>query len=218
MSGAEASQSSDGRLPSRMFPQMCSAAALSESQQQLLAAILPRQAFTSVMPKGAEPGGLRPLHKPFRITIHHDGLPAAWTNPNQQDTAAYLERIRQFHVRPTPEGRGWADIGYHFAVDVAGRVWQLRSLEWQGAHVKGANEGNIGMVALGNFDQTSPSAQQLRALELFTDALCCGYRIAWRNVYMHGELATNATSCPGTHLADCLRQLRATRLAEAANA
>ncbi|NNM84611.1 MAG: N-acetylmuramoyl-L-alanine amidase [Phycisphaerales bacterium] len=218
MSGAEASQNSDRRLPSRMFAQVDSAAALGESQRQMLEAILPRHAFTLMMPMGADAGGLRPLHQPFRITIHHDGLPTPWTNPNERATAVYLERIRQFHVQPPPEGRGWADIGYHFAVDVAGRVWQLRSLEWQGAHVKGANEGNIGIVALGNFDLTAPSAQQLSSLELFTDLLCCGYHIGWNNVYMHGELAANATSCPGTYLADCLRQLRARRLADTANA
>ncbi len=210
-------QNSDLRLPSRIFVQM-DCAALNESQRQMLETILPRDAFTSALPAGAGAGTLRPLHKPFRITIHHDGLPAPWTNPGHQATADYLEGIRQFHVRPPPEGRGWADIGYHFAVDVAGRVWQLRPLEWQGAHVRGANEGNIGIVALGNFDLTSPSAPQLNRLELFTDLLCHGYHIRWNDVYMHGELAANTTSCPGKHLTDRVLQLRATHLADAADA
>ena len=28
------------------------------------------------------------------------------------------------------------DVGYHYAVDRAGRVWECRPLTWQGAHVR----------------------------------------------------------------------------------
>lgn len=57
----------------------------------------------------------------------------------------------------------WSDIGYHFAIDKDGKIFQGRSLEYRGAHA-GTNSGNrdtIGIVFIGNhhpFDSvTNPS-------------------------------------------------------------
>ena len=75
--------------------------------------------------------------------------------------------IRRGHVNHN----GWADIGYHFAVDRAGRVWSCRPLVWQGAHVKDRNEGNIGVLVLGNFEIERPTSAQLNALAIHLKTL-----------------------------------------------
>src|SRR5205085_1881586 len=97
--------------------------------------------------------------------VHHTAWQLdsdAW-NP----TATELDHILNFHAGTQPNDRHWADIAYHFVVDRAGRVWQARPLAYQGAHVKGHNPHNLGIVLLGNFNTQSPAAAQLTALTLF---------------------------------------------------
>ncbi len=65
--------------------------------------------------------------------------------------------------------RGFWDIGYNFAIDAYGRVWEARAGGIDkpviGAHAGGYNAVSTGVVVLGNFMSTSPSAVALRALE-----------------------------------------------------
>jgi N-acetyl-anhydromuramyl-L-alanine amidase AmpD len=127
------------------------------------------------------------------ITVHHDGMDPFFAT-DSTSTAARLERIRKSH-----RSKGWGDIGYHFAVDRSGRVWEGRALSWQGAHVKDYNEGNIGIVTLGNFDRQSPSPQQLAALNALLTRLMKQYRVSLSHVRTHQEWPS-ATACPGTNL------------------
>ena len=90
--------------------------------------------------------------QPIRyITVHHDAHYSDITD--YTSVAQRLEAIRRYHR----ETREWGDIGYHYAVDRAGRVWETRPIDWQGAHVRDHNEGNIGVMALGNFDEQPPT-------------------------------------------------------------
>ncbi|MGH7291507.1 MAG: hypothetical protein ACREJT_09870, partial [Myxococcota bacterium] len=66
-----------------------------------------------------------------RITVHHDGMPPVSLSSMRQ-VGQRIEQIRQSHV----VGRGWADLGYHYVIDPSGRVWEGRSIRYQGAHVK----------------------------------------------------------------------------------
>ena len=65
------------------------------------------------------------------ITIHHDGMPEAFTSTTKVSAASRLETIRKSHLRR--DGGRWGDIGYHFAIDPAGRLWQGRPLTWAGS-------------------------------------------------------------------------------------
>ncbi len=167
-------------------------------------AILPRSAFTQAAPTAA----MMPMGAIERVTIHHSGFPQAWTADDQQLTAEHLEFIRRFHTDAQPQGRGWADIGYHFAVDRAGRVWQARTLLHQGAHVRNHNQHNVGIVVLGNFDMQSPTHSQARGLTDLVTCLRCIYAIVPMAIRTHRELADEPTSCPGEAL---MAQVRAFR-------
>ncbi len=127
------------------------------------------------------------------ITVHHCAGPV-FTEDDLGSTKVRLESIRRYHR----ESLGWGDIGYHFAVDRAGRIWQCRSLAWQGAHVADHNEGNIGVVVLGDFDQQQPSPAQVAALEQHLRTLMRAYGVPVSRVKTHQEWAP--TACPGRNL------------------
>lgn len=136
-----------------------------------------------------------------RITVHHDGMSPFWSD-SQSAAAGRIDAIRRAH-----QSQDWGDIGYHFVIDRSGRIWEGRPLTWQGAHVKYHNEGNIGVVCLGNFDQQSPTELQVAALQRHLEQLIARYGVPNRLVYTHQELA--ATACPGRALQAQMGPLRA---------
>jgi hypothetical protein len=140
------------------------------------------------------------------ITIHHSGFPEGFRATGTAEVAENLRFILAFHTVPPPNGRGWADIGYHFAIDPAGRTWELRSLQYQGAHVKNHNAGNIGVVCLGNFDFHPLSPEQWAALEGLIAGIerQCG-RL---RVMGHRDIADEPTNCPGKHLYHALAAIQ----------
>ncbi len=125
------------------------------------------------------------------ITVHHDGM-HPFFDTDQRATASRIEAIRRAHRL-----RGWGDIGYHYVVDRAGRVWEGRSLRYQGAHVKNHNYANIGIVALGNFDRQQPSQAQLASMRRLVSSLMDRYHVPTNRVYTHQEWAP--TACPGRY-------------------
>ena len=141
---------------------------------------------------------VNPMLPPRQITIHHDGMPP-FTAIDVASVQARLDLIRRAHLN-RDGGRRWGDIGYHFVVDRAGRAWEARSLAFQGAHVKNHNEGNIGILCLGNYEEQVPTRAQMRKLEQLIVTLRNRYRIAPYSVYTHRELCNNCTLCPGRNL------------------
>lgn len=160
--------------------------------------VLPRSAWTR---EGADLANLNAMAPIRYITVHHDGMEPFWAT-DREVVAAHLEEIRRMHRR-----RGWADIGYHFAIDRAGRVWAARPLKYQGAHVKDHNPGNIGIVVLGNFEQQAPSAAQLAALQAHLRQLMRTFRVSAGNVQSHQEWGA-PTACPGRGLQVQLEAMR----------
>ena len=121
----------------------------------------------------------------------------------ERNTVAYdLQAIQAGHLR-----RNYGDIGYHFVVDYAGCVWEGRSLEYEGAHVSHHNDGNIGVMLLGNFERQHPSERQLAGMRVLIAALQEDRRIARRRVYGHRDLGQSL--CPGRHLYAHVVRLRA---------
>jgi hypothetical protein len=135
-----------------------------------------------------------------RITVHHDGMPPVSVRAHA-DVAARIEQIRMSHIE-----RGWGDIGYHYIVDPAGRVWQGRPLTWQGAHVKDQNPGNLGVLCLGNFEMQTPTPAQLAMLDRFVSSQMHRYSVSLALVKTHREMAP--TICPGRNLQRYMDQTR----------
>ena len=153
------------------------------------------------------PALMNPMLPPRYVTVHHDGM-SPFLAKDQASCAARIEIIRNGH-----RSKGWGDIGYHYVVDRGGRVWEGRELKWQGAHVKNCNENNLGICCLGNFDEQSPSDEQLEALERMLGCVMQRYRIPVARVRTHQEWPSARTACPGRALQREMVSMRARQLA-----
>ncbi|MAE67515.1 MAG: hypothetical protein CMJ18_24920 [Phycisphaeraceae bacterium] len=141
-----------------------------------------------------------------RVTIHHEG----WTPvhfSDRQSTARRLESIRKSHLKRMGAG----DIGYHYVIDRAGRIWQGRPLRYQGAHVKNSNEHNVGIMVLGNFNRQEPTAAQYASLQRKIKELMRRYNLSAGAIHTHQELGP--TTCPGHVLQSHMERLRRRGLA-----
>ncbi len=140
---------------------------------------------------------------PDRITVHHTGSDLFW-GTSYWGAASQIKKIQTYHQK----NKGWADIGYHYIIDRAGRVWEGRPLRYQGAHAGGPQENrrNIGVVLLGNFTRQRPSEQQVYTLFRFLNTLTQQYRIPPHRVLTHSEVKD--TTCPGPLISRMLRNYR----------
>jgi hypothetical protein len=153
------------------------------------------------------PKNMNPMKPARYITIHHDGM-TSFTSTSKSEAAERLETIRKAHLRRV-DGR-WGDIGYHYAIDPAGRLWEGRSLKWQGAHVKSWNEGNIGVVVLGNYEKQSLNRAQSARIEATLKILMKKHSVPVSRVLTHKEWAP--TACPGKSLQRLIKGLRRSAL------
>lgn len=116
------------------------------------------------------------------------------------------------HCADTPEGRdvraadirrwhmtehGWADIGYHFVVDLDGTIEDGRPIEKIGTHCSGHNANSIGICYIGGASRdmkpkdTRTQAQKDALVQLLKD-LRKKYPLA--KIYGHCDFANKA--CP----------------------
>lgn len=137
-----------------------------------------------------------------RITVHHAG-----NQPNYHTVKNAvihdLDGILTAHRE-----RNYGDIGYHFVVDYGGRVWEGRSLTYEGAHVSHQNEGNIGIMLQGNFEMQKPSEIQTFAAKRLVQLLRNRFSVDRECVYGHRDLG--ASVCPGRNLYSHVVAIRGT--------
>ena len=77
------------------------------------------------------------------IAIHHSGDDLV--HPLRTRTPKDIEKE---HF----EKNGWDDIGYHFLVDAAGKIYEGRRLYFKGSHIGNANSHKIGILVIGDFE------------------------------------------------------------------
>jgi hypothetical protein len=158
--------------------------------------VLPRSSWTRM--GVARPQNIVAMSPISRITIHHDGMTPFFAQ-DQGSAANRIEMIRRSHTeRRAADGKQWADIGYHYIIDPAGRVWEGRDTRYQGAHVEFKNEGNLGIMCLGNYNDQQPTPAMRATLDRFVADQMRRYRVNINRVYTHQEL--KSTECPGRSL------------------
>ncbi|MHC4944624.1 MAG: N-acetylmuramoyl-L-alanine amidase [Planctomycetota bacterium] len=153
--------------------------------------ILPREQWNARSIRS----NIDPMTPIFRITVHHT---ADRCDQSDLDSSAamilYYQKVHQ-------DKKGWADIGYHFIIDRAGRVWEGRPISYQGAHAGNSekNRGNIGVCLLGDFTEQQVNTSQKSALAGLLRELCRIYKLnPGTQIYTHKEMQT--TECPGPQL------------------
>lgn len=167
-------------------------------------AAIPREAWNAspVRPTA------RSMGIPRRITVHHSGSRSPGLSA--AGAAREIRGIQHDHQ----DRAGWADIAYHFVIDRAGRLWEGRPLTLQGAHAgnEAANEGNIGVCLLGDFDVEGPTPEQCRTLRDLVARLESRFGIRPEEVFPHRGIRVahglGSTNCPGRHLLGMLDDLR----------
>ncbi|MSR39868.1 MAG: N-acetylmuramoyl-L-alanine amidase [Planctomycetes bacterium] len=194
----------------RSGPRALEASVRSTSTNTLPIATLPRASWNPVSPIA---GRLDPMEKIYRLTVHHSAV--YLRDGSKEVCAAQILSIQHAHM----DAEKYGDIGYHFVIDPAGRVWEGRNLKWQGAHAHGSNNrGNIGICLLGNFVPSkpghkgqAPSEVQVQALRQLLATITASYNISTEQIYCHKDFIN--TECPGpavvAALADIVQDMRA---------
>lgn len=137
---------------------------------------------------------------PNVITVHHSGD----KDDIHTESAEWLRQVDLNHIKGTGHAEPWACIGYHFIIDVSGKVYEGRPLKYQGAHAGNdqVNKLNIGICLIGDFDQARVPAAQRTALLSTLDRLCLQYDINRTSVYGHKHF--KSTECPGRYLSQII--------------
>ncbi len=144
-----------------------------------------------------------PMTRPSRITVHHTADQPAIASLGVSDPEQYLRRIQDYCTGSLQ----WGDIGYHYLISADGRIWEGRSIQYQGAHAgnNSLNRGNIGIALIGNFDRDRPTSSQVESLGSLLGALSSVHEIRPTRIYGHKDLRD--TGCPGKHLQSILARL-----------
>ena len=101
-------------------------------------------------------------------------------------------------IEKSHQGRGYACIGYHYLIGRDGTIYQGRPVNYQGAHVSGANPNNIGVSVIGDFSHKLPNSKQLKSLQSILGYLRKKYQLPATKVYGHKHLGKS--ECPGAAL------------------
>jgi len=153
----------------------------------------------------------------LRLTVVHHTGSGDGSSYAAADVPAMLRAIQAYHM----DANGWTDIGYNFAVDRFGRIWEARDggidALTVGAQAEGMNTGAAGVVILGDFSSAAPSGPALDAVarllawKLFrhgadpertgtmlprtNDLFSAGVPVSLPRVVGHRDV--NSTACPG---------------------
>ena len=143
------------------------------------------------------------------MTFHHA---AGYSAETLEEGIAQVYAIQDLHQNV----RGWSDIGYQFVIDRGGRLYQGRpfldgstSLAQvpvlaMGAHVGGANSGNIGVSILGCYHPPAGThcEQELTpaALDTYTTLFAfLSERYGIEPTLIRGHRDFSSTACPGNN-------------------
>lgn len=134
----------------------------------------------------------------------------SWKYVVMHHTASEAGSVRSIDAshkqRRDSQGKPWLGIGYHFVIGNGNGMKDGEiqpTFRWtkqiHGAHagVAAYNELGIGIVLVGNFEKTRPTAAQLRSAKRLVGALRTAYGITDKSVVTHG--AINKTACPGRY-------------------
>ncbi len=97
--------------------------------------------------------------------VHHS---ASGNNYPCSQASSVLRSIYRYHVKSS----GWRDIGYNFAVDKCGNIYEGRAggvaKPVLGAHTLGFNSNSMGIAVLGSFGDTAPPKAAVDAVARLT--------------------------------------------------
>jgi len=122
------------------------------------------------------------------ITLHHSGV-AYHSDPAPP---IRIKKLQEFSFNE----KNWPDIPYHFKIDLQGRIWEARSLEFAGeTNTSYDPTGHALICVMGNFEEQSVTPEQLDSVVQLCAWLCSQYNIPPERIKGHKDYAE--TLCPG---------------------
>ena len=129
------------------------------------------------------------------LIVHHSSFYEA-------DGPATLLEVQRLHR----DDRYWADIGYHYLIDIDGTIYEGRDLGARGVHTMGHNTGSAGLCLLGDYRFALPPQAQLDAAEALGRWLVA--ELAVTHLAGHSQF-NPSTLCPGAALLERLPDMAA---------
>ncbi|MGQ0561257.1 MAG: peptidoglycan recognition protein family protein [Gemmatimonadota bacterium] len=148
-------------------------------------------------------------HQPSRLTIHHTGVRSNRSLSLEQK----LRGLQAFSQRDDKLANGkakpaWADVPYHYYIDITGRIGEGRDVRYTGdTNTTYDPTGHVLVVVEGNFERQAPAPEQLAALRSMVQWLSARWQIPAKRIAAHRDFAQ--TSCPGDSLYSRMTELRA---------
>ncbi|HBB66369.1 MAG: hypothetical protein A2X28_02225 [Elusimicrobia bacterium GWA2_56_46] len=149
-------------------------------------------------------------HAPKIFTLHNT---AGHYPKNYDEAVREMQFLQDYHQN----GRGWIDLGYHFVIDPQGDIFEGRPVNVVGAHVRGRNDGNIGISVMGNYHppvSQKPTKETLYTFVEMGKYLKTAYNIDISSFYAHRDIGN--TDCPGDELHALMPELKSLIFAPAA--
>lgn len=126
------------------------------------------------------------------ITLHHQGEPY----PAGKDPQLYLRNLQTW----SRNTKHWIDIPYHYVIDLDGRIYEGRSIEYAGdTNTEYDPTGHALIEVVGNFEEVQPNQQQLDAVSDLMALLAAKYHVAPSTIQGHKDFSAQ-TVCPGVNL------------------
>jgi len=111
---------------------------------------------------------------------------------SDQSSHDNIATIRRWHTDPSPRGRGWSDVGYHYFIRKNGTLEAGRPLERTPAAQLNHNKGTIA-ICLHGLDKPKFTNTQLEKLKV----LCLEINNAYSGeLTFHGHREVAAKACP----------------------
>ncbi len=131
-------------------------------------------------------------HKLTHITLHHQGE----AFPKGKDPIQYLGNLQKW----SREEKHWIDIPYHFIIDLDGKVYEGRNINYAGdTNTEYNPTGHALIEVLGNFEEVEPNDKQLDAVVKTMAWLSYKYKIPIDSIRGHKDYSSQ-TVCPGKNL------------------
>lgn len=180
------------RLPALSLAALFLSLSLSAHGTEPLAAV--ERAIVPVASWGGTPADASKArrHSITQITLHHQGEPF---KPGT-DPQAYLRRLQSW----SRASKGWLDIPYHYVIDLDGRVYEARHIDYAGdTNTDYDPSGHALIEVVGNFEEVEPNQRQLEAVVDLMALLAAKYKVSLDDIKSHRDHA-DKTVCPGANL------------------
>lgn len=144
---------------------------------------------------------------PRRITVHHTATRAK----HGLSIVKKMKSLQAFSQSKSKlaDGRtkaAWADIPYHFYIAVDGKIAEGRPIGFVGdTNTNYDPAGHVTIVVEGNFENETPTAEELAALKALISDLSRQYAIPTDRIGTHKDFAQ--TACPGKNLEGEVRRI-----------